>query len=81
MGIQQLVELLAVSDLEHTGRDSLVVHAEDDVDVLHRLRLDVSELLNLVGRVLDLLVRHLELELLDSRLDRVPSRQSVSDRA
>lgn len=80
MSIKQLVELVAIADLENAGDDSLVVDAEDDVDVLHRLRLDVGELLDLVGRVLDLLVGHLELELLNTRLDGVPARQTVADR-
>lgn len=75
---QQLVELLALSNLELSSGSVLVVHSKDHIHVLHRLGLDVGEGLDLVGRVLDLVVRHLELELLDSGLDGVPSGETVT---
>jgi hypothetical protein len=57
-----------------------VVDTQERVDVVHRLRADVRELLDLRGRVLDLLVGEDEPELLDARLDRVPAGEAVSDR-
>jgi hypothetical protein len=78
VSLEQLVKLGLVSDLEVSRLDGLVIDTQDDVDVVHRLGLDVGELLDLVGGVLDLVVRHLELELLDSRLDGVPAGQTVA---
>ena len=78
MSLQQLIELLGLSNLELSSRSMLVVNTQDNIDILHRLSLDVRERLDLVGRVLDLLVGHLELELLDSRLDGVPSGETVT---
>ena len=76
--LQEAVEHLAVAELELAAHDARVVHAQDGVDVLHALRADVGELLDLRRRVLDLVVRHLQPELLDPRLDRVPAGQPVA---
>lgn len=73
MSLQQLVQLGLISDFQSSILDGLVVDTQDDIDVVHGLGLDVCELLDLVGGVLDLVVGHLELELLDSRLDGIPS--------
>jgi len=79
VSLQQLIELLALSNLELSSRSMLVVNTKNDIHVLHRLSLDVRERLDLGRRVLDLLIRHLELELLDSRLDSVPSGETVTE--
>ena len=78
MLFQQLVQLLGLADFEVTGSDGAVVDTEDRVDVFHRLSTDVGELLDLGGGVLDLFVRHGQLELFHSGLDGVPASQSVT---
>jgi hypothetical protein len=52
--LQELVEDGGLSDLEITCLDGPMVDSKDHIDVLHRLRPDVGELLDLAGRVLDL---------------------------
>lgn len=80
MLFEQILQHLLLSDLEFTGVDGGVVDTQDGVDVFHTLGLDVCELLDLGGSVLDLLVGHVEVELFHSRLDGVPSCQSMTDR-
>ena len=77
---QQAVERLALARGELAGLDARVVDTQERVDVVHRLRADVRELLDLGGDVLDLLVGELEAELLDTALDGVPAGEAVADR-
>ena len=51
---EQPVEGLLLADGELAGLDARVVHAQQRVDVIHRLRAHVRELLDLRRRVLDL---------------------------
>ena len=78
MSPQETIEHLLVAELELSAHNTRVVHTEDGIDVLHALRPDVGELLDLGRGVLDLVVGHLQAELLHSRLDRVPARQPVA---
>lgn len=57
-----------------------MVDTQDGIDILHTLRLDVCQLLDLGRGILDLFIRHVEVELFHSRLDGVPSGQSMTDR-
>ena len=57
-----------------------MIDTQHHVDVFHALGADVGEFLDFGSRVLDLVVRHLELELLDTGLDCVPSSESVPNR-
>ncbi|KAH3671919.1 hypothetical protein OGAPHI_000105 [Ogataea philodendri] len=59
------------------GRDVCVEVLNDGVHVVDSQRSDVSQLLDLVGDLLDLVIRQVEVQLLDSALDGIPSRQSV----
>lgn len=79
MPLEELVEHLGLSDSHLSRNDAAVVDTENGIDVFHALRTDVCELLDLGGSVLDLLVGHVELELLDTRLDGVPACETVSD--
>ena len=72
--LEQPVERLLLAHGELARLDAGVVHAQERVDVVHRLRAHVRELLDLGRRVLDLLICELEAELLDTRLDGVPAR-------
>ena len=81
MPLQETVEHLPVADRELAAHDARVVHAQDGVDVLHALCADIGKILDLRRRVLDLVVRHLQAELLHPRLDRVPAGQPVATRA
>lgn len=76
---QQLVELLRLSNVQHTTRNRRVVHTQYSVNVFHTLGSDVRELLDLGCRVLDLLIGKSELELLNTALDGVPAGETVSD--
>ena len=78
MLVEQLVEDGRLADLERTRLDGGVVDTKDHVDILHRLRSDIGKLLDLGSGVLNLFVAHVQVELLDSALDRVPSSQSVT---
>ena len=78
--LEQPVERLLLAHGELARLDARVVHAQERVDVVHRLRAHVRELLDLRGDVLDLLVGELQAELLDAALDRVPAREPVPDR-
>lgn len=51
---EELVEDLARANGELAGLDGRMVHAQHGVDILHRLRAHVRELLDLGRRVLDL---------------------------
>ena len=51
---EQPVEGLLLADRELARLDARVVHTQERVDVVHRLRADVRELLDLGGDVLDL---------------------------
>ena len=51
---EEAVERLLLADRELAGLDARVVHAQQRVDVIHRLRAHVRELLDLRRRVLDL---------------------------
>ena len=55
-----------------------VVNSQNHIDILHRLRSDIGKLLDLGSSILDLIISHLEVELIDSRSDSVPSSQSVT---
>ncbi|KAH3668641.1 hypothetical protein OGAPHI_002395 [Ogataea philodendri] len=57
--------------------DVRVVLFDDRVHILDVERSHITHLLDLVGDLLDLVVRQVEVQLLDSALDSVPSRQSV----
>lgn len=54
MPLQQLVELVGLSDAEFTGGDTGVVDTQDGVDVFHALCSDIGKLLNLVCGILNL---------------------------
>lgn len=56
-----------------------MIDTENGINVLHALSANVCELLDLGGSILDLLVGHVELELLNTRLDGVPACETVSD--
>ena len=80
MSLEETVEHLLVAERKLSAHDTRVVHTEDGVDVLHTLRPDVGELFDLRCRVLDLLVGHLQAELLHPRLNRVPACEPVATR-
>ena len=61
MLLEELVEDFPRADDELASLDAGVVYAQHCVNILHRLRADVCELLDLGGRVLDLVIRELEL--------------------
>jgi hypothetical protein len=69
-----------LTDGKLAGLDAGVIDTEQGVDVIHGLRADVGELLDLGGDVLDLVVGEREAELLNTALDRVPAGETVADR-
>ena len=77
---QQAVESLLLANGQLAGLNAGVVDTEQRIDVVHRLRADIRELLDLRGDVLDLVVGEREAELLDTALDGVPAREPVADR-
>lgn len=77
---QKLVQSLLLANSELSGLDTGVIHSQQGVDVVHGLSTDVSELLDLGGSVLDLVVCELQTKLLYSRLDRVPAGETVTKR-
>lgn len=56
-----------------------MVYTQQRVDVVHGLGADVGELLDLGRSILDLLVGEFEPELLDARLDGIPTGQAMPD--
>jgi hypothetical protein len=70
---EQAVERLLLPDSELTRLNARVVDAQEGVNVVHRLRAHVRELLDLGRRVLDLFVGQLEVKLLNARLDGIPA--------
>ena len=51
---EEAVKCLLLADRELSGLNARVVHTQQRVDVIHRLRADVRELLDLRGCILDL---------------------------
>jgi len=81
--VQKLLQDLLVTDLQLTTVDSGMVDSQNSVDIVHALSPRVGQLLDLGGSVLDLLVGHVQLELISSGLDgavRVKRGGSVSGR-
>ncbi len=78
--VQQRLQLGLLTYLELPRDDSRVVDTKNRVNVLHGLRSYISKLLDLGSSILDLVVGHLEVELLHTRLDGVPTGESVTDR-
>lgn len=76
---EETVEGLLLADLELTTLDTGVIDTEEGVDVVHGLRADVRELLDLGGDVLDLGVVEGKTQLLDTRLDGIPSGQTMTN--
>jgi len=76
---KKTVQDVRFADAEFTRDDASVVYTKHGIDVFHALCSDVCELLDLGGGVLDLLVRHRELELFDTTLDGVPTGQTVTN--
>lgn len=54
MLLEETLKRMAITHFEFTTDDSRVIHSEDSVDVLHTLRSDVGQLLDLGCSVLDL---------------------------
>ena len=77
---EQAVEGLLLSDLEGTRLDARVVYTQQRVDVIHGLSAYICKLLDLSRGVLDFVITELQSELLDARLDCVPTGQAMSDR-
>ena len=76
---QQSVQRLLLSDRKLSRLDSRVVNPQQRVNVVHGLRANVGQLLDLGRSILDLSIRHCELQLLYPRLDGVPAGQTVSE--
>lgn len=77
--LDQLVEHFRLSDLELAVDDGSVVNTQNRINVLHRLCANIGELLDLGSRILDLVIGKLEVELLDSALDSVPTGKTVAE--
>lgn len=71
--LEQAIQRLLLPNRELAGLDARVVDAQERVDVVHRLRAHVGELLDLGRGVFDLGVAQLQSELLDARFDGVPA--------
>jgi hypothetical protein len=69
--VEQALQNLLLTDLEGTADNSRVVDTQDRIDIVHALRPHVGQLLDLGGSILDLVVGHVQLQLLSSRLDAV----------
>ena len=77
--VQQLLQNLLLSDLHLTAGDGGVVDTQDPVDIVHALGPRVSQLLDLGGSVLDLLVGHLQLQLFGTALNGAVMRRCRSE--
>lgn len=71
--LEELIQYFRLSDLEIAGLDGSMVNPQDLVDIFHGLCPDIGKLLDLGSSILDLFIAHLEVQLLDSRLDGIPS--------
>jgi hypothetical protein len=67
--VQKLLQDLLLTDLHLTAGNGGVVNTQDSVDIVHALRPRVGQLLDLGGSVLDLLIGHLQFQLLGTALD------------
>jgi hypothetical protein len=56
-----------------------MVYTQERVDVVHGLRAHIGKLLDLGRGILDLLIGEFEPELLDARLDGIPTGQAMPD--
>ena len=56
-----------------------MVNPQNLVDILHGLCPNIGKFLDFGSSILDLFIIHLEIQLLDSRLDGVPSGQTMTD--
>ena len=79
MFAEQSVQGFLLSDLESARLYARMVYTQQRVDVVHGLGADVGELLDLGRSILDLLVGEFEPELLDARLDGIPTGQAMPD--
>lgn len=75
---EQAVEGILLADSKLTALDTGVVDTEESVNVVHGLCSDVGKFLDLGSDVLDLVVVELEAELFDTRLDGIPSSQTMT---
>ena len=77
---EQAVEGFLLPNFEGTRLDARMVYTQQRVDVIHGLSAHIGKLLDLSRRVFDLVITELESELLDARLDCVPTGQAMSNR-
>ena len=77
---EQAVEGFLLSNFEGTRLDARMVYTQQRVDVIHGLSTHIGKLLDLSRGVLDLVITELQPELLDARLDCVPTGQAMSNR-
>lgn len=75
---QQPVQRLFLPNRQFSRLDSRVINPQQRIHIVHRLRAYIGQLLDLRSRILDLLVRHRQLQLLHTGLDGIPARETVS---
>lgn len=64
---------MALANTHLATDNTRVIHPEHSIHIVHALRAHVREFLDLGCRILDLIIVQLELELLNTGLDRVPA--------
>jgi hypothetical protein len=75
---EETVESLLLTASKLAALNARMVDTKEGIDVVHGLRSDVGELLDLSGDVLDLVIVEGKAKLFDTRLDGVPTRQTVT---
>ena len=78
MCFEKLIENVRLANVELATDNAAVVYTQHSINVFHALRAYVSELLDFGRRVLDLIVREIEFELLNTALNSVPTRKTVA---